>query len=203
LAPRALIWAANVTQFLHDGHSTCAVLEEPEDADMNWLDNVSSDCDHPIAPACLMQGHWRHRLHPHGDPVLCRVVIDVAGPRIVAAQVIEPGESQDLGLSALEDLAQTLFALDVHRRPAAWGFASCTMLPDWARPSFSEDQMDELQRIEGYLVEASEDEFEQVLALRDQFLRGIGVTDSHLYKAARQSAQHGQTGRKSGRGRVS
>ena len=50
---------------------------------MNWFDNVSSDRDQPIAPACLFQGHWRHRLHAHGELVLCRVVMDVAEPRVV------------------------------------------------------------------------------------------------------------------------
>ena len=37
---------------------------------MNWFDNVSSDCDQPIAPARLMQGHWRHRLHAYAEPAL-------------------------------------------------------------------------------------------------------------------------------------
>ena len=56
---------------------------------MNWFDNVSSDCDQPIAAACLMHGHWRHQRNPFTAPVLCRVVLDVAEPRVVAAQVID------------------------------------------------------------------------------------------------------------------
>ena len=68
---------------------------------MNWFDNVSSDSDQPIAPACLYQGHWRHRLHAYGDKVLCRVVIDVAEPRVVAAQVIENGLVEDLDAGTL------------------------------------------------------------------------------------------------------
>lgn len=164
---------------------------------MNWFDNVSSDCDQPIAPARLMQGHWRHQLHPHADPILCRVVIDVAEPRVVAAQAIEDGTAEDLDASALEDLTQALVAQDVHLHPTAWGLTYSPMLPAWAKPSFSESQIEELQRIEGYLIEASEENFDAVLQLRDEFLRGIGVTDRHMYRAVR-DPQPGHA-RKSGR----
>lgn len=165
---------------------------------MNWLDNVSSDSDQPIAAACLMQGHWPHRLHPFADPVLCRVVIDVAEPRVVAAQAIEHGTAEDLGSSELEDLTQALLALEVHRHPSTWGFTPCPMLPTWAHPTFSERQIEELERIEGYLVEASEESFDSVLAVREAFLRGIGLTDRDMYRAARQS-QPAATSRKGGR----
>ncbi|MGE5452058.1 MAG: hypothetical protein ACM3VZ_09495 [Acidobacteriota bacterium] len=165
---------------------------------MNWFDNVSSDCDQPIAPARLMQGHWRHRLHPFADPVLCRVVMDVAEPRVVAAQVIEDGMVEDLDSSTLEELTQAMVALDVHLQPTAWGLSHSPLLPTWAKPSFSESQIEELQRIEGYLIEASEENFESVLQLRDEFLRGIGLTDRHMYRAVR-DPQSGPAARKSGR----
>ncbi|HEX5311103.1 hypothetical protein [Aquabacterium sp.] len=154
---------------------------------MNWFDNVSSDCDQPIAPARLMEGHWRHRLHPYGDLLLCRVVIDAAEPRVVAAQVMDHGVVEDLDSSDLEDLTQVMQAEDVFLRPQAWGFSPCSMLPDWARPSFSESQIAELERIQGYLIEASEDTVDNVLELRDEFLRGIGVTDKHMHRAVRQN----------------
>lgn len=164
-----------------------------------WFDNVSSDSDQPIAPARLVEGHWRHRLHPFADPVLCRVVIDVAEPRVVAAQVIEHGIAhEDLGSSALEELSQALLALEVHHQPASWGFAACPMLPGWAKPTFSEKQIEELERIEGYLIDASEESFDSVLKLRDEFLRGIGLTDQDIYRAVRQP-QQGVLNRKSGR----
>lgn len=150
---------------------------------MNWLDNISSDSDQPIAAACLMQGHWRYQPHPYADPVMCRLVIDLAAPRVVAAQVIETGQEQDLGSSALEDLTQALLEQDVHYRPAAWGFSPCVVLPTWARPSFSEQQIEELERIQGYLVDATEDTIQDVLRLREEFLRGIGVTDQHIMRA--------------------
>ena len=165
---------------------------------MNWFDNVSSDSDHPIAPASLVQGHWRHRPHPLADPVLCRMVIDLAEPRVVSAQIIEHGNTRDLGSSTLEDLSQQMLALEVHHQPAAWGFSPCTMLPLWARPTFSEKQIEELERIEGYMVEASEENFDSVLQLRDEFLRGIGLTDRDIYRAVRQP-QQGQVNRKSSR----
>lgn len=156
---------------------------------MNWLDNVSSDSDQPIAAACLMQGHWRHRLHPYAEPSLCRVVLDAATTRLVAAQLIEDGRVEDFTGSALEDLQQALGEADVFRRPAAWGFQPCDMLPTWAKPSFSEQQIEELERIEGYLIEATDDNIESVLKLRDQFLRGIGLTDQHVVRAVRASRQ--------------
>lgn len=151
---------------------------------MNWLDNVSSDSDQPISAACLMQGHWRYQPHPYADTLLCRLVIDLAAPRVVAAQVIEPGQVDDLEGSALEDLTQALLAQDVHHRPAAWGFTPCAVLPGWARPTFSEQQIEELERIQGYLVEATDDTIQDVLRLREEFLRGIGVTDQHIMRAA-------------------
>ena len=76
------------------------------------------------------------------------------------------------------------------------------MLPTWARPTFSEGQMAELERIEGYFIEASEDEsFDAVLKLRDEFLRSIGLTDRDIYRAVRQP-QQGMANRKGGRGLV-
>lgn len=173
---------------------------------MNWFDNVSSDSDQPIAPACLYQGHWRHRLHAYGDKVLCRVVIDVAEPRVVAAQVVENGLTEDLDGGVLEDLNQVMQAQDVFDCPTAWGFTACAMLPVWAKPTFSESQIGELERIQGYLIEASEESdesVESVLKLRDQFLQGIGMTDRDVYRAVRQSNEYGKVPRKGGRGVVS
>jgi hypothetical protein len=165
---------------------------------MNWFDNVSSDCDRPIAAACLMQGHWLHRLHAFSEPVLCRVVLDVAEPRVVAAQVIDQGSTQDLDSSELEDLNQALAAQDVLSRPAAWGFSPCAMLPTWARPTFTEGQIEELERIEGYLIEATDDTIDSVLQLREEFLRGTGLSDQAMARAVRQM-EHALVGRKGGR----
>jgi hypothetical protein len=170
---------------------------------MNWFDNVSSDCDEPIAPAFLYQGHWRHRLHAHGDLLLCRVVVDVAEPRVVAAQVIEPGLIEDLGHSMLDELHQAMTKQDVYHNPAAWGLMPCAMLPTWCKPTFTEKQLNELERIQGYLIEASEDSVESVLALRDQFLQGIGMTDQDVNRAARQPHEHGTGQGKGGRGLLS
>lgn len=167
---------------------------------MNWFDNVSSDSDQPIAAACLYQGHWRHRLHAFGDVVLCRVVMDVAEPRVVAAQVVEHGLVEDLGRSALDDLNQAMLAQEVHHCPTAWGFTACAMLPMWAKPSFSERQIEELERIQGYLIEASDESVDSVLALRDQFLQGIGMTHHDMYRAVRQPPEYGMGQRKGGRG---
>lgn len=164
----------------------------------HWFDNVSSDCDQPIPSARLVQGHWRHRLNALADPMLYRVVIDVAEPRVVAAQVIDNGIPADLGHSALEELNQAMLALEMHHQPLAWGFTPCAMLPLWAKPTFSERQIEELERIEGYLIDASEETFDSVLKLRDEFLRGIGMTDLDIYRAVR-APQVGGVVRKGGR----
>ena len=165
---------------------------------MNWLDNVSSELDQPIAAACLMHGHWLHPLNPFSEPVMCRVVMDVAEPRVVAAQVIEPGQVQHLGSAELEDLNAAMLAQDVHRSPAAWGLSPCAKLPSWARPSFSERQIEELERLQGYLSDADEDDIDNVLLLRDDFLRGIGMSDHDMYRAVRQP-EHGTAPRRGGR----
>lgn len=170
---------------------------------MNWFDNVSSDSDQRIAPACLYQGHWRHRLHPHGELLMCRVVIDVAEPRVVAAQVVDHGLVEDLDSSALETLNEAMLAQEVHHGPSAWGLTPCAMLPAWARPTFSESQIEELERIQGYLIEASDESVDTVLQLRDQFLQGIGMTSQDVNRAVRQSHEYGTGLRKGGRGLVS
>lgn len=169
---------------------------------MNWLDNVSSDLDQPIAAACLMHGHWLHALNPFSAPVMCRVVMDVAEPRVVAAQVIDPGSGlhagQHLGNAELEDLSAAMLAQEVHRSPAAWGLSPCAKLPAWARPSFSERQIEELERLQGYLEEADDEGVDAVLLLRDDFLRGIGMSDHDMYRAMRQP-EHGTLPRRGGR----
>jgi len=170
---------------------------------MNWFDNVSSDSGQRIAPACLYQGHWRHRLHAHGDMLMCRVVIDVAEPRVVAAQVVDHGLVEDLDDSALEALNQAMLAQEVHHRPAAWGLTACAMLPAWAKPTFSESQIEEMERIQGYLIEASDDSVDTVLQLRDQFLQGIGMTSQDVNRAVRQSPEYSAGPRKGGRGLAS
>lgn len=165
---------------------------------MNWLDNVSSDLDQPIAAACLMQGHWLHALNPFSEPVMCRVVMDVAEPRVVAAQVIEPGRVQHLDSAELEDLHTAMLAQDVHRNPAAWGLSPCAKLPAWARPSFSERQIEELERLQGYLCEADDEAIGDVMLLRDHFLRGIGMSDHDMHRAVRQP-EYGTLPRRGGR----
>lgn len=170
---------------------------------MNWLDNVSSDSDQRIAPACLYQGHWQHRLHAFGDLLLCRVVFDVVEPRLVAAQVVEHGLVEDLDDTALEALSQAMLAQEVHHRPTAWGLTACAMLPTWAKPTFSESQIEELERIQGYLIEASDDSVDTVLQLRDEFLRGIGMTHQDVSRAVRPPAEYGMGLRKGGRGLAS
>ncbi|MGC4061570.1 MAG: hypothetical protein QM749_12280 [Aquabacterium sp.] len=142
-------------------------------------------------------------MHAHGDLLLCRVVIDLAEPRVVAAQVIEHGLIEDLGASMLDELHQAMSRQEVYGNPSAWGLAPCAMLPTWCKPTFTEKQLNELERIQGYLIEASEESVGSVLQLRDQFLQGIGMTDQDVNRAARQSHEHGHGQRKSGRGLVS
>ncbi len=165
---------------------------------MNWFDNISSDCDQPISAAWLMQGHWRYQPHPYADPQMCRLVVDLAGARVVAAQFLAPGGANDLESSALEDLTSLLQAEGVMQQLTAWGFTPCDALPAWAKPSFSEQQIEELERIEGYLIEATDDTIDEVLYLRDEFLRGLGLTDQDVVRAARQP-DYGQLPRKGGR----
>ena len=96
------------------------------------------------------------------------------------------------------DLTQALVAQEVHHRPSAWGLSPRRSMPAWARATFSEQQIEELERIEGYLIEASDDTIDSVLELRDQFLRGIGLTDQDVVRAVRQP-QHASGSRKGGR----
>ncbi len=166
---------------------------------MNWLDNVSSDSDQPIASAHLFQGHWRHSRHAFSAPELCRVVIDIAEPRVVAAQWLDHSLTEELDDGQLEDLNQAMAKAEVFRLPSAWGLSACTHMPTWAKATFSDSQIEELQRIEGYLIEASEDTIDSVLQVRDEFLRGIGMNDMDMHRAVRQTPQHGLSKVKGGR----
>lgn len=178
-------------------------IDLTEDGAMNWFDNVSSDSDQRIAPACLYQGHWQHRLHAHGDLLMCRVVIDVIEPRVVAAQVVEQGLIEDLDASQLEALNQAMLAQEVHHQPTAWGLTVCAMLPLWAKPTFSDSQIEEMERIQGYLIDASDDSVDTVLQLRDHFLQGICMTCEDVHRAVRQPDEYGTGMRKGGRGLAS
>ena len=90
----------------------------------------------------------------------------------------------------LHTLDKVLRAQDVYDQPSAWGFTPCTVLPAWVRPTFSESQIEELQRIQGYLIEAPEHKVDTVLEVRDAFLQGIGVTDRHMCRAVREGGRY-------------
>lgn len=152
--------------------------------------NISSDSDQWVAPARLYVGHWRHPLHAHGKPVLCQVVIDAADSRLVAAQVAEHGVAREADRRMLHTLDKALRAQNVYDQPSAWGFTLCTVLPVWARPSFSESQIEELERIQGYLIEAPEHQVDTVLEVRDAFLQSIGVTERHMCRAVREGGRY-------------
>lgn len=143
---------------------------------MNWFDNVSTDCDHHIPPARLVHGLWKKAAQTY------RVAIDMSERRLVAAQVFERGLPQDLEDARLEHLADELGQHGILEDPHAWGLEPCSMLPDWATPSFSANQISELERIQDYLLGASDDTIDSVLALRDEFLSKIGVTDLHMHR---------------------
>ena len=108
----------------------------------------------------------------------------------VAAQVIEHGVAEDFTSSQLEDFSEMLIRTEVHLQARAWGFTPCTVLPAWVRPTFSESQIEELERIQGYLIEAPEHKVDTVLEVRDAFLQGIGVTDRHMCRAVREGGRY-------------
>ena len=129
-------------------------------------------------------------MHAHGEPVLCQVVIDAAEPRLVAAQVAEHGVAREADRRMLHTLDKVLRAQNVYDQPAAWGFSPCTVLPAWVRPTFSESQIEELERIQGYLIEAPEHQVDTVLEVRDAFLQSIGVTERHMSRAVREGGRY-------------
>ncbi len=152
--------------------------------------NISSDSDQWVAPARLYVGHWRHPMHAHGEPVLCQVVIDAAEPRLVAAQVAEHGVAREADRRMLHTLDKVLRAQDVYDQPSAWGFTPAPCCPPGCAPTFSESQIEELERIQGYLIEAPEHKVDTVLEVRDAFLQGIGVTDRHMCRAVREGGRY-------------
>ncbi|MDO9004797.1 MAG: hypothetical protein Q7V20_15220, partial [Aquabacterium sp.] len=115
----------------------------------------------------------------------------------------EHGLVEDLDASDLEELSQLMLAQEVHHRPSAWGFTACAMLPLWAKPTFSECQIEEMERIQGYLIDAPDDSVDTVLQLRDQFLQGIGMTCEDVHRAVRQPNEYGTGQRRGGRGLAS
>ena len=100
-----------------------------------------------------------------------------------------------MGAAAVAGLSTDLGLGGAAQAATGWGRGRHSGMPFWLG---AHGQIAELERIQGYLIEASEDTVDSVLMLRDEFLNNIGVTDRHMYRAVRQAPQ-GPYQRKSGR----
>ncbi|UIF89286.1 hypothetical protein [Cupriavidus sp. UYPR2.512] len=83
----------------------------------------------------LYQGTWSHLFGPGRAETQCRIVVDVANDKLVAAQASDGLKWVDLSAADMNDLAASLFdANDVCDDPTEWDLSPIAELPEWASP---------------------------------------------------------------------
>ncbi|MBP0633175.1 MULTISPECIES: hypothetical protein [unclassified Cupriavidus] len=83
----------------------------------------------------MYQGTWSHLFGPGRAETQCRIVVDVANDKLVAAQASDGPKWVDLSAADMSDLAASLFdANDVSDDPKEWDLAPIAELPEWASP---------------------------------------------------------------------
>lgn len=100
----------------------------------------------------LFTGNWNHLFGPGRAETRCRIVVDVASDKLVAAQAFDGLKWIDLQSAERADLAESLFeANDVSKAPKDWGLLAISTLPEWATPQEmqGQSQVDVLQAATG------------------------------------------------------
>jgi len=83
----------------------------------------------------LYSGYWNHLFGPGSAETRCRIVIDVASKKLVAAQAFDGLKWVDLRSTERADLAESLFeANEVSKAPKDWSLSPIASLPEWASP---------------------------------------------------------------------
>lgn len=83
----------------------------------------------------LFEGEWNHLFGPGRAETRCRIVVDVASDKLVAAQAFDGVKWVDLSRAEREDLADSLFnANEISVAPEQSGLSSVGSLPPWAPP---------------------------------------------------------------------
>ncbi|ARL04372.1 hypothetical protein BOC44_21655 (plasmid) [Burkholderia pseudomallei] len=80
----------------------------------------------------LFEGEWSHLFGPGRAETRCRIVVDVASDKLVAAQAFDGVKWFDLSRTEREDLADSLFnANEISRAPEQAGLSAVGSLPSW------------------------------------------------------------------------
>ncbi|MGF6603992.1 hypothetical protein P3T23_008747 [Paraburkholderia sp. GAS448] len=83
----------------------------------------------------LFAGNWNHLFGPGRAETECRIVIDVANDKLVAAQAFDGLKWVDLCSAERADLAESLFvANEVSKAPEDWSLSPIASFPQWASP---------------------------------------------------------------------
>jgi hypothetical protein len=83
----------------------------------------------------LFEGVWEHNFGPWYTSPHCRVVVDLATDRLLAAQISNDRSWVDLASVEKDELAELLFKESgVSQSPKKWGLSPIALLPQWASP---------------------------------------------------------------------
>ncbi|WP_186214559.1 hypothetical protein [Burkholderia gladioli] len=83
----------------------------------------------------LFTGGWTHMFGPSRTETQCRIVIQPAEHKLVAAQAFDGLKWIDLTRAEMKDLSASLFdANNVDEDPQSFDLSAVTALPDWAQP---------------------------------------------------------------------
>ncbi|WP_425952943.1 hypothetical protein [Ralstonia pseudosolanacearum] len=100
---------------------------------VNWA--FGDQFEHVVLKARLYEGNWSHTFGPGRAETQCRIVVDVANDKLIAAQAFDGLKWVDLSKAEQDDLADSLFdANDVSDAPDDWELTLIESPPQWAFP---------------------------------------------------------------------
>ncbi|WP_241019529.1 hypothetical protein [Burkholderia sp. Ac-20345] len=81
----------------------------------------------------LFEGNWNHLFGPGRAETQCRIVVDVANDKLVAAQAFDGLKWVDLSAAEKAHLAESVLEVnEVSDDPEVWGLSPIGSLPHWA-----------------------------------------------------------------------
>lgn len=99
-----------------------------------------------LADVKLFAGGWSHLFGPGRAETHCRVVVDVANDKLVAAQAFDGLKWIALSAAERDDLADSLFdANAVNEDPIGSGLSAIAALPEWASSSVADQKAQPFQ----------------------------------------------------------
>lgn len=99
-----------------------------------WVNETFADqFPNTVLSPRLFEGNWNHLFGPGRAETQCRIVVDVANDKLVAAQAHDGLKWIALSQAEKDDVSESLFgANDVSEDPEEWDLSPIESLPQWA-----------------------------------------------------------------------